>query len=81
MSEPKITQELLQKAMKCETSEELLELAKSEGINMTKEQAEAFIAQSQDVVELDEESLNSVAGGSCALKCWCSSISSDCWEK
>jgi hypothetical protein len=34
-----ITKEIIEKAMQCHTSEELIALAKSEGITITKEEA------------------------------------------
>ena len=49
----------------CETADDLIALAKAEGIDMTKEEAEAYMAELADV-ELDEEVLQKVAGG----KCW-----------
>ena len=42
--------------------EELIELAKSEGIELTKEEAEAYMAEMEDV-ELDSDTLKQVAGG------------------
>ena len=85
MAEQKtLSKELLQKAMACETSEELIKLAKSEGFTVTQEEAEAFLAQSQDV-ELDNVDLEAVAGGctkDCGgVRCWCSAISDHCWTK
>ena len=47
-----ITKEMLAKAMQCRTTEELMALAKSEGIEVTKEEAEAYL-----------EALKKVAGG------------------
>ena len=44
--------------------EELIELAKSEGIELTKEEAEAYMAEMEDV-ELDSDALKQVAGGLC----------------
>ena len=38
-----ITKEMLAKAMQCRTTEELMALAKSEGIEVTKEEAEAYL--------------------------------------
>ena len=65
MAEQKMpSKELLQKAQECETPEQLIELAKTEDIELTKEQAEAYLAQLQDV-ELDTENLDKVAGGNC----------------
>ena len=50
--------------MACESVEELIELAKSEGIELTKEEAEAYMAEMEDV-ELDSDALKQVAGGLC----------------
>ena len=36
-----LTKEQIEKAMECKTADELLELAKAEGIEMTKDEAEA----------------------------------------
>ena len=58
-----LTKEQIQKAMACKTVEELMELAKAEGIELTKEEAEAYMAEMADV-ELDEDALKNVAGGS-----------------
>ena len=57
-----LTKEQITKAMSCETAEELIELAKSEGIELTKEEAEAYMAEMADM-ELDGETLAKVAGG------------------
>ena len=59
-----LTKEQIQKAMACETAEELMALAKAEGIELTKEEAEAYLAELSDA-ELDELSLKKVAGGGC----------------
>ena len=56
------TKEMLAKAMQCETPEELIALAKSEGIELTKEEAEAYLAEMDDM-ELDNATLKQVAGG------------------
>ena len=47
-----VTKEQIQKAMACETAEELMELAKEVGIELTKEEAEAYMAEIEDF-ELD----------------------------
>ena len=47
-----ITKEILAKALQCENAVELIALAKAEGINLTKEEAEAYLAEMDDV-ELD----------------------------
>ena len=59
-----LTKEQIAKAMSCETVEELMELAKAEGIELTKEEAEAYMAEMEDV-ELDSDALKQVAGGLC----------------
>ncbi|MCR5030620.1 MAG: hypothetical protein K5982_04020 [Selenomonadaceae bacterium] len=57
-----LTNEMIAKAMKCETADELRALAKAEGYDLTKEEAEAYFAELADV-ELDEDILNKAAGG------------------
>ena len=60
----KITKEMAEKALKCETADELMTLAKDEGFTLTKEEAEAYMAE-MDNMELDEDALDNVAGGMC----------------
>ena len=55
---------MIAKAMKCKTADELLALAKAEGYDITKDEAEAYLAEMDDV-ELDETMLKKVAGGDC----------------
>ena len=57
-----ITKEMLVKAMQCHTAEELMALAKSEDRELTREEAEAYLAEIDDF-ELEEEALEKVAGG------------------
>ena len=67
-----ITKEMLEKAMQCKTVDELMALAKSEGFEITKDEAEAYFAEFADI-ELDEKALRNVAGGSCVTEgtsCW-----------
>ena len=59
-----ITKEMIAKAMQCRTTEELMALAKSEGFEVTKEEAEAYLAEMDDM-ELEEEALEKIAGGDC----------------
>ena len=59
-----LTKEQIAKAMSCETAEELMMLAKTKGIELTKEEAEAYMAEMEDV-ELDSDALKQVAGGLC----------------
>ena len=63
-----LTKEMIAKAMSCETAEELLVLAKAEGIELTKEEAEAYIAELEDF-ELDEAMMKNVAGGLQGIQC------------
>ena len=60
----KVTKEMLEKALKCETADELVALAKAEGFTLTKEEAEAYMAE-MDNMELDVDALDNVAGGMC----------------
>ena len=54
-----LTKEMIAKAMQCRTTEELIALAKSEGIEVTKEEAEAYLAEMDDF-ELEEEALKGI---------------------
>ena len=57
-----LTKEMIAKAMQCKTAEELMALAKNEGVVITKEEAEVYLVELADV-ELDKETLRAVAGG------------------
>ena len=57
-----VTSEMIQKALQCETADELIALASSEGIELTKEEAEVYLAELEDF-ELDSDTLQKVAGG------------------
>ena len=61
-----LTKEQIAKAMSCESVEELMELAKAGGVELTKEEAEAYMAEMADV-ELDSDALKNVAGGVCYM--------------
>ena len=58
----KLTKDMLAKAAKCETADELVALAKADGMEITKAEAEAYLAE-LDNIELDSDSLDKVAGG------------------
>ena len=58
----KITKEMLAKAAQCETADQLIALAKKEGIAITKAEAEAYLDELQNI-ELDINALDKVAGG------------------
>ena len=67
-----ITKELIEKAMQCKNSDELMALAKAEGFDISMEEAEAYMAELDDI-ELDEQVLRNVAGGTCitdGTSCW-----------
>lgn len=59
-----ITQEMIKQARQCKTADELIAYAKTEGVELTKEEAEAYIAELNDV-ELDGNALKKIAGGDC----------------
>ena len=58
-----ISKEMIMAAMKCKDADELIALAKTDGYEITKEEAEAYMAELSDV-ELDANTLKHVAGGS-----------------
>ena len=60
----KITKEMLDAAMQCKTSDELIELAKSKGYDITQEQSEAYLEQFSSY-ELSDKALDNVSGGLC----------------
>ena len=68
INKSELTKEQIAKAMSCKTAEELMELAKAEGIELTKEEAEAYMAELEDF-ELDEATLKNVAGGLQGMQC------------
>ena len=57
-----LTKEMIEKAMQCKTVDELIALAKTEGFEITNEEAEAYMAELADI-ELDGVKLKNVAGG------------------
>ena len=62
-----LTREQLSKALECKTAEELMALAKTEGYEITKDEAEAYLAEMANY-ELDSRELDKVAGG--GADCW-----------
>ena len=63
INEKEITKEMIIKSMACETPEELREYAKSEGVEISKEEAEAYLAELQDY-ELDDAMFQNAARSS-----------------
>ena len=57
-----LTKEQKAMAMECKTPEELMELAKKGGIEITKAEAEAYLSELENT-ELDMATLDNVAGG------------------
>ena len=48
-----ITKEMLEKAMQCKTAEDLIAFAKTEGVDLTKEEAEAYFDElSESVIKV-----------------------------
>ena len=61
-----ITKEMVARALQSKSAEELIALAKSEGFELTKDEAEAYMAELADV-ELDGREMKNVAGGTCYM--------------
>ena len=57
-----LTREELMRAMECETPEELMELVKKIDIEITREEAEAYL-ETMEELELSPEETEDVAGG------------------
>ncbi|MBO7093971.1 MAG: Nif11-like leader peptide family RiPP precursor [Spirochaetia bacterium] len=58
----KIKKEMLEKAANCNSADELIALAKAEGFTLTKEEAETYLAELENM-ELDSADLDKVAAG------------------
>ena len=66
----KITKEMLEKASHCKTADELIALAEAEGFEITKAEADAYLAELENV-ELDTTELDKIAGGGCYMVKYC----------
>lgn len=64
-----LTPELIQKAESCKSVEELLALAKDNGIEVTAEEAQAYLDEFSSQ-ELSLDDLDDVAGGNCGKVCY-----------
>ena len=62
LNKNELTREQIEKAMACKNADELMLLAKAEGYELTKVEAESFLAELSDV-ELGDEVLEKAAGG------------------
>ena len=61
-----LTPEMIEKAKTAKNAEELGEIAKADGVDMTAEEAKAYFAQlNPKSGELDDDDLDAVAGGAC----------------
>ena len=62
-----LTPEMIEKAKAAKSAEELLALAKENGVEMTADEAATYFAQlNPKSGELDDDDLDAVAGGACA---------------
>ena len=62
-----LNHEMIEKAKAAKSAEELLELAKANGVEMTADEAATYFAQlAPKSGELDDDDLDAVAGGACA---------------
>ena len=59
------SKELIEKAKTAKSAEELLEMAKTEKIELTEEEAAKAFAELNKTGELSDEELDNVAGGGC----------------
>jgi predicted ribosomally synthesized peptide with nif11-like leader len=76
VNKKEITKEMIRKAMQCKDADELMALAKANGFDITKDEAEAYFSEIADV-ELDGDVLKSVAGGHDYF-CWHCPTDFDC---
>ena len=63
-----LNKELLEKAKSAKNAEELLELAKAEGVELTEEGAAEYFESLHKTGELADEELDNVSGGGCNSK-------------
>ena len=62
VNKKEITKEMIRKAMQCKDADELMALAKANGFDITKDEAEAYMTEMADY-DLDGEKLQAIAGG------------------
>ena len=63
-----LTPQMIQKAMECKDASELIVLAQENDIELTQEEAEAYLAELEDI-ELDEKELSDVSAAVCYTVC------------
>ena len=76
INKKELTKEQIMKAMRCKTAEELIALAKAEKVAVTKEEAEAYLAELSEF-ELKDGELKRAAGGFCGNDLECPSFCPD----
>ena len=59
-----VTPQMIQKAMECKDAGELIALAKENDIELTQEEAEAYLAELDDI-DLDEKVLSEMSAAGC----------------
>ena len=62
INKKELTKEMLEKAMQCKTAEDLIAYAKTERVDITKEEAEAYFDELSEC-ELKDGELKHIAGG------------------
>ncbi len=62
INKSEITKEMLEKAMQCKTSEDLIAFAKTKGVEITKEEADAYMEE-LSMSELEDGDLDYAAAG------------------
>ena len=68
LNKNELTKEQIEKAMACKTADELMAMAEAEGYELTKDEAEAYMAELAEV-ELGDEVMEKAAGGVCRAYC------------
>ncbi|MDE5883551.1 MAG: Nif11-like leader peptide family RiPP precursor [Oscillospiraceae bacterium] len=68
MMEDNFTPELIKKARQAKSSEELLALAKENGIVLSEDEAKEYFEQFNKTGELSDDELDNVSGGGCQTK-------------
>lgn len=63
MLNEKLTQEFIEKVKKAKSAEELVALAKENGLEIPQDKANTLFAQLKGSAELSDEDLSAVAGG------------------
>ena len=74
-----LTPEMIEKAKTAKSAEELLALAKDNGVEMTEDEAKTYFAQLDPKSgELNDDDLDSVAGGACKSSDAVSNVCPNC---